>query len=98
MAVVYLIHFERPIGNMDNPRGMAQHYLGFSRSLKKRLADHRCGHRTRIMIAVNQAGIPWVVARTWPNGTRELEKHLKARHNARKLCPICLAEERSHAT
>ncbi len=29
-TTVYLLHFVRKLGNQDNPRGMAQHYIGFA--------------------------------------------------------------------
>ena len=98
MAIVYLIHFEQPLGNLASPRGQARHYLGSTNSLKRRLADHRSGNGSKIMAAVSRDGIQWQLARTWSDGTRALEKQLKARHNARKLCPICRAEKQLHAT
>lgn len=91
MSIVYLLHFLQPIGNLSNPRGQASHYLGFTKSLKRRLADHRSGNGFAIMAAVAKAGIGWEVTRTWSNGTRALERRLKRRHNAPKLCPICRA-------
>ena len=42
------------------------------------------------MQVITQAGIPWVLARTWEGG-RDLEKRLKARHSGVRLCPICQA-------
>ena len=27
---VYIIHFSRPLGNLDNPRAQARHYAGFA--------------------------------------------------------------------
>lgn len=96
MSLCYLIHFERPIGNPDSPRGQAQHYLGYTgkESLKARLARHKSGNGARIMAVVSERGIPWQVARTWSHGTRALERRLKNRHNAPRLCPICRGEKR----
>lgn len=87
---VYLIHFQTPIGNTDNPRAQAQHYLGSCETgrLQQRLLEHRQGNGAAIMRAVHDAGIPWTVTRTW-HGTRELERTLKAEHNNRMLCPLC---------
>jgi hypothetical protein len=86
---VYLIHFDRPIGNSDNPRGQASHYLGYaSKSLKDRIAKHRAGNGSRLLQVVNQLGIDWRVVRTW-SGNRTLERKLKNQHNAPKLCPVC---------
>lgn len=95
--IVYLIHFESPIGNPDSPHGTAQHYLGTTTDLERRLSNHRSGTSTkcsRIMAAVNEKGIPWALARTWerPEGDGyEYERKLKARKKASQLCPICRA-------
>jgi hypothetical protein len=35
-----------------------------------------------------QRGIGFEVVRTWPGG-RELERRLKDRHDAPRLCPVC---------
>jgi hypothetical protein len=56
MGTVYLIHFERPLGDLNNPRGQARHYLGFTEDLEARLAAHRSGNGSAIMAAVVQAG------------------------------------------
>ncbi len=87
-GTVYLIHFDRPLGDLDNPRGQARHYLGYSDDLQARLARHREGNGAAIMAAVARAGIDWTVARTW-NGDRGLERRLKKGHNSPRLCPIC---------
>ena len=87
---VYLIHFDRPLGNPDNPRGQAQHYIGYADDLERRLAQHRSGNGSALMAAVTRAGIGWQVARTWPDGDRTLERRLKRMKAApRLLCPIC---------
>lgn len=86
--VCYLIHFERPIGNPDNPHGQAQHYIGCTENLKKRIDQHRFGRSASIVRAFYAAGIKFKVARTWEGG-RDLERKLKNRKNAKKLCPIC---------
>lgn len=91
MSVCYLIHFDSKIGNAGNRRGQAQHYLGCTKSLKRRMADHRSGNGSKIMAAVAKEGMSWRLARTWSNGTRKLEKRLKRQKNAPRLCPICQA-------
>jgi predicted GIY-YIG superfamily endonuclease len=78
---VYLIHFRKPFKH-------ARHYLGFSTDLDKRLTDHLAGMGARLMEVVTAAGIQWKLVRTWP-GDRELERRLKNRKEAPKLCPIC---------
>lgn len=88
MGTVYLIHFDHPIGDLSNPLGQAQHYLGYTDNLKARLNCHRNGNGSRIMAYLAQHGIGWTLARTWKGG-RDLELRLKRRKNSPKLCPIC---------
>lgn len=91
MGTVYLIHFERSIGS--GRRGQARHYLGYtSKPLQERLDRHRKGDGARLMQVISEKGIGWSVVRKW-TGNRGLEKQLKARHNAPKLCPICKLAE-----
>lgn len=89
MASVYLIHFETPIGNPANPHGMAQHYIGFSTRLGKRLQAHLHGNGARLMEVVSERGVSWRLARTWTPGSRQLERWLKNRKNAKRFCPLC---------
>ena len=84
IGVVYLIHFDRPYKH-------ARHYLGYTEDLPKRLSLHKCGLGARLMEVVRNAGIDWVVARTWP-GDRTLERRLKNRKESPRLCPICRKE------
>lgn len=86
--MVYLIHFDRPIGDIGNPRGQAQHYIGCTDNLARRLREHRNGYGARIMQAVAKRGIEWKVSRTWVGGWK-VERKLKDQHNAPRLCPIC---------
>jgi predicted GIY-YIG superfamily endonuclease len=80
-GVVYLIHFNRAYKH-------ARHYLGYSEDLDKRLTDHLCGMGARLIEVITRAGIEWKVSRTWP-GDRNLERQLKNRKEAPKLCPVC---------
>ncbi|HEV8653170.1 MAG TPA: endonuclease [Actinomycetes bacterium] len=89
-GTVYLLHFDRPIGNPANPRAMAQHYFGWSATPARRLEAHTTGNGAAIMRAIRNQGIGFQVARTW-SGTRALERRLKRWHKARQLCPICRA-------
>ena len=86
---IYLLHFSEPFRH-------AHHYLGFvdtsrrdfPEALETRLEFHRKGRGSRLLAAVSQAGITWVVARTWEEGTRTDERRLKGRSST-MLCPLC---------
>jgi predicted GIY-YIG superfamily endonuclease len=79
---VYLLHFERRYKH-------AGHYLGYTHDLEARIRAHRLGQGARLMEVIAQAGIPFVVARTWEGG-RDVEMALKTWKNGPKLCPICV--------
>ncbi len=86
---VYLLHYTQPIGNTANPRGTAQHYLGSTNDLERRLTQHEAGKSgAGIVRAFVAAGVTFVLARTWEGGKQE-ERKLKNWHKARQLCPIC---------
>jgi hypothetical protein len=85
MATTYLVHLDRPLGG---PVHFAQHYVGHTQNLDRRLETHRAGLGARILAAANQRGIGYDVVRTWPGG-REVERRIKAHHNAPRLCPAC---------
>lgn len=94
--MVYLLHFDKPfIGQRRNEHAqrvqVARHYIGTTRSLNKRMADHRAGRGARLMQVITEAGIGFEIARTWPGG-RHVERYLKDRKNAARLCPICRGE------
>lgn len=83
---VYILKFDRPLGNPFNPRGQAQYYIGYcvDGTLESRLADHRAGRGAAITCACNARGITYeVVAQI--DGDRSLERKLKSYKNTRKL-------------
>ena len=87
---VYTLHFARPLGNPADPRGRAQHYVGFSLpgNLAARLGAHWDGTcDARLVEAFRRAGIPFLVASVEP-GTRALENRRKLRGSAWR-CPVC---------
>ena len=89
-GTVYLIHFARPIGNPENVRAMAQHYIGWTQDEPQRLHDHNATvDGAKIMQAVKERGIAWRVVRRWPNVNKVFERKLKERKKARDLCPEC---------
>jgi len=81
-AHVYLIHFEQRLHH-------AGHYLGFTKHLWFRIISHRANMGTKLLRAVNHAGIRWVVVRTWAVDSQVLERKLKNLKNSPRLCPIC---------
>ena len=87
-GTIYLIHFEKPIGNLSHPLSSAQHYMGWCSDLDKRLDRHRSGQGSSIMRYVEQSGVGWNVVRTW-QGTRDDERALKNQKNAKRFCPVC---------
>jgi predicted GIY-YIG superfamily endonuclease len=81
--MVYLIHFDKPYKH-------AQHYIGFTDNLDARLDRHHGKHGSKLLKAVEAAGISFKVVRTW-DGDRAFERKLKNRKNASRYCPICRA-------
>ena len=88
--MIYLLHFNKPYKQ-------ARHYLGYARHLQSRLKRHDAGQGARLMAAVAKAGIGYIVARTWPEGDRTLERQLHNRNNNPALCPICTGKEAQRA-
>lgn len=80
---IYLIHFDQPFKH-------ARHYIGSALRLEDRLHDHKTNGAkcARLLVAVNNAGIGWKVARYWRGGRAD-ERRLKNRGGAARLCPIC---------
>jgi hypothetical protein len=85
-GTVYLLH-------LDPPFKHARHYTGWTANLEERLEAHRSGRGARLMEVVKDAGGSFRVARTWP-GSRDLERAIKNRKEAPKLCPVCSASPR----
>jgi predicted GIY-YIG superfamily endonuclease len=86
-GTVYLIHFDANYAH-------ARHYLGWAKSLNKRLDHHRAGRGARLMAAVSRSGISWRVVRTWEDQDRAFERKLHRRKETPRLCPVCRAERR----
>jgi predicted GIY-YIG superfamily endonuclease len=84
MSTVYLLHFTEPISALHT----AQHYLGSTDSLDRRIAEHRAGTGARLPAVARERGISFMIARTWPGG-RTVERRLKRLKNGPKLCGIC---------
>ncbi len=86
---VYLLHFRQAYPAGKRP----QHYIGWARNVAQRLAEHRSGtYRARLMEVIHAAGIPWTLARVWPEGDRATERRLKGWKKGAALCPLCRGE------
>lgn len=81
MGYVYLIHFERPVGN-------ARHYIGYTESFEQRIESHRAGTGSALCKIANEKGINWLVVRVWHDATRQDEVRIK-KSTAKHICPIC---------
>jgi predicted GIY-YIG superfamily endonuclease len=82
MSYVYLLHFQTPLHH-------AKHYLGFAKSsVEQRVKQHQQGTGAALTKAAVAAGIELELVRVW-EGNRSLERQLKNRKNAPRLCPKC---------
>ena len=81
-GTVYLLHFDAPFKH-------AKHYVGWTEGpVENRLNDHRSGNGARLLAVLKQAGIGFVLARTWA-GTRTLERAIKNSRHVPRYCPLC---------
>lgn len=81
--MIYVIHFDQPLAH-------ANHYIGYCEDgrLDERIARHRAGNGAKILAALNRLDITYRIVHTLP-GTRDDERRIKNRKNAKRLCPIC---------
>lgn len=82
--VVYLLHFNPPLGRH-------RHYLGITRAdtLKNRLDRHQALRGARLTRRALTHGCYVYLVRTWLSETPALETELKKIHDFRRLCPYC---------
>lgn len=85
---LYVLHFARPVGNLENPRGQARHYLGWAVDPEARNRQHRAGQGAALTRAAAELGIDWTLF-VLGAGTREMERQLKQKKATPRLCPIC---------
>ena len=88
VGLIYLAHFDQPIGDVSNPRGFALHYTGWTLNLPVRLGEHAAGRGARLMQVVAEQRIGWQVTRLWV-GSRGRERSLKRQGGAARRCPVC---------
>jgi CelD/BcsL family acetyltransferase involved in cellulose biosynthesis len=81
--MIYILHFDAPYHH-------ARHYVGYCAdgTLDQRLQRHRAGQGSRLMLAIELAGIGFTVALTHP-GDRHFERTLKRAKNTPRFCPLC---------
>jgi len=82
--VLYLLHFDQPLGN-------AKHYLGVTGEdrLRERLKEHAEGRGAALTRAVFKRGIKVYLARVFPELGYEQEKRMKANISFKNVCPLC---------
>lgn len=85
-GTVYLLH-------LDPPYKHARHYLGWASAgnLGARLSHHAAGSGANLLHYAAKAGGTWRLARTWA-GDRHLERRIKRRGGAARVCPVCRPE------
>lgn len=91
--MIYLLHSTVPLGGQG--RAGARHYLGscLEDRLELRMFEHLTGKSgVKIVHAYLEAGATLILARTWPDGSRALERYLKRMGHFSDLCPICRRE------
>jgi predicted GIY-YIG superfamily endonuclease len=89
-GTVYLIHFSEPYITATGRK--VWHYIGWAKNLMARLSHHRKGTGARFLKAVNERGIHYEIVKVWEDETKEFERLLKNRKNAKCLCPVCRGE------
>lgn len=77
---VYILKFDRPLGNTNNNRGQARYYVGWAADVNARLIDHHAGRGAAITRACVERGIGFDVVLVLP-GSRELERAIKRQKN-----------------
>lgn len=82
--VVYLLHFDRKLGDR-------QHYIGstiYDRRFK-RWREHALGNSSHYVRKFIRAGVGFNVVRLWFCHDRDREKQLKSTSTFSRLCPLC---------
>jgi len=77
----YLLHFQRPIHG-------AQHYLGWSADIRRRVRLHLSGRGAWLVRQALKAGIEVQLVRIWPSVARKYEYVLK-RRTPKRYCALC---------
>lgn len=94
-GTVYLLHLDPGLPVTGNR--VARHYLGFGEQrVERRVQEHLEGRGPPLVAAAAAHGSTVTIARTWPGRERAFERALKNRHEAPRLCPLCVASGRTN--
>jgi predicted GIY-YIG superfamily endonuclease len=80
-AGCYLLHFGNPVKG-------AQHYLGWSVDIQRRMRVHLAGRGARLVKQALRAGVTVELVRIWALADRQQERLLK-RRTPKSYCPRC---------
>lgn len=82
--MLYLLHFEPPVGR-------AQHYLGFTtpEGFKDRMTRHARGQGATLTRKAVEKGCKIYLARTFPDYDKSVERKLKQAGHMKQQCPLC---------
>lgn len=83
---LYIVHFWQPFGS---ERHSARHYVGATKDLSRRIAEHRRGVGKGIMAYAKRAGLKW----TWDvlkyDASWDDERRIKRSGHYERVCPFC---------
>lgn len=87
--IVYMLHFERPVGR-------ARHYVGSAQAsaFRARLKRHKAGTGAALTSEAVKRGIAMRVSNIWPAETRAREQEIKAAGKFSRHCVYCRAAAR----
>lgn len=82
--VVYILHFERPVGR-------SLHYCGSttSRRFERRMVEHQTGQGASLTRRAVTAGVGWWITGMFETTNRRLEKRLKNEGHLPRKCLRC---------
>ncbi len=92
-GVIYIAHFDRPIGNPDVRGGTASHYVGWTEraAVEDRWAEHLAGRGAKVVAAAVGQGIGVTFRVIEENVTRRRERQIKTAGHHDRRCPCCRA-------
>lgn len=87
--MLYMLHATVPVGSAG--RNAASHYLGWTTAngLQSRLKLHRAGKGACLTRAFRQAGASLLLALVVQDGSKAMERQMKANGHLSQWCPLC---------